>query len=144
MKTLQITFFLFLCCNFLNAQERFKNLPLLNEQEFTLFLDEMLVIGCINNKMHKKLLSQRDSLPQRDEIENSPLSSDRIFAFLAIQREADTKEKVITLKKWITAFEKKYLLRPKEVKRMNIFLDSQKVAEINLRTFWLAMANWDE
>lgn len=144
MKKLQITFFLFLFCNYLNAQERFKNLPLLNEQEFTLFLDEMLVIGCINNKTYKKLLSQRDSLPQREEVEKSLLSSDRIFAFLAIQREADTKEKVITLKKWITAFEKKYLLRPKEVKRMNVFLDSQKVAEINLRTFWLALANWDE
>ncbi|GAB4132441.1 MAG: hypothetical protein OHK0045_19490 [Raineya sp.] len=126
------------------AQNKFAKLPQLSEQEFVHFLDEMLVIGCINKKEHKKIISQKDSLPQKEDTERTSLSSDRIFAFLAIQREADAKEKVITLKKWIADFEKKGLISPKESKRMNVFLASQKVPAINLRTFWLALANWEE
>jgi len=144
MKTLKMIFVCLFLSNVLLAQSKFKNLPKLSEQEFTSFVDEMLVIGCINNKEYKKLISQRDSLPQKDEITNQPLSSDRIFAFLAVQREANAKEKVITLKRWVASFEKKNLLSAKEAKRVLSFLDAQKVAEINLRLFWLVLANWDE
>lgn len=144
MKTLKLIFLYILLSNALCAQSKFKNLPKLSEQEFVSFLDEMLVIGCINNKEHKKIISQKDSLPQREETTNNTLSSDRVFAFLAIQKESNTKEKVIVLKKWITSFEKKQLLSAKEAKRMFLFLDSQKVAEINLKVFWLVLANWDD
>lgn len=126
------------------AQNKFAKLPQLSEQEFVSFLDEMLVIGCINNREYKRIISQKDSLPQKEDIETNYLSSDKIFAFLAIQREANTNEKIIKLKKWITAFEKKGLLSTKETKRMNNFLEAQKVPEINLRTFWLTLANWDD
>ena len=144
MKTLKLLFLYLLLSNMLLAQGKFKNLPELSEQEFVSFVDEMLVIGCINNKEHKKIISQKDSLPQREETTNNTLSSDRIFAFLAIQREANSKEKVIILKKWIASFEKKQQLSAKEAKRMFLFLDSQRVAEINLRVFWLVLANWEE
>lgn len=142
MKTLPVIL-CFLLSN-LSFAQKFSNLPIISHKEFAAFLDEMLAIGCINNKSYKKLLSQRDSLPQREELKNTPLSSDRIFAFLAIQQEADAKEKITTLKKWIAAFEKKRLLSPKEIKRMNAFLESQMLPEMSLRTFWLALANWEE
>lgn len=132
------------CSHILLAQSKFKNLPQLSEKEFVTFLDEMLVVGCINNKTYKRIISQKDSLPQREETASNTLSSDRIFAFLAIQKEADVKEKVLTLKKWIAAFEKRQLLSPKETKRVSLFLASQKVLEINLRVFWLTLANWEE
>lgn len=144
MQTLKLVFLYLFLSNVLFAQSKFKNLPKLSEQEFVPFLDEMLVIGCINNKEYKRIISQKDSLPQKEETTNNTLSSDRIFAFLAIQKEANAKEKVITLKKWITSFEKKQLLSAKEAKRVFSFLDSQKVAEINLRVFWLVLANWDD
>jgi len=130
--------------NMLLAQSKFKDLPKLSEQEFVSFLDEMLKIGCINNKTYKKIISQKDSLPQKEETTSNQLSSDRIFAFLAIQKEADSKEKITHLKKWIASFEKKGLLTPKEAKRMNTFLEKQKINELDLRTFWLTLANWDD
>ena len=144
MKVFKILLLGVLISNILFAQNKFAKLPQLSEQEFVNFLDEMLIIGCINNKEYKRIVSQKDSLPQKEEIESNSLSSDRIFAFLAIQREANTKEKIIKLKKWIAAFEKKGILKPKEAKRMSSFLEAQKVPEINLRTFWLALANWED